>query len=199
MRDELREYKRSRIVEEASTLFYERGYEATSVDLIAEGLGVTKPFVYSYFRNKAAILQAIYERQAARLLDAIQEAAKTSGPPEDRLRAFVKLFVKDNITQQVSSGVFLQEEKHLSEDALARIRKIQREFDSRLAELIQEGIDAGVFRVADAKIASLCISGMVRWVHRWYREDGRLTADEVCDRIAEAALNLVCYRGDSAG
>ena len=198
MRDELREYKRSRIIEEASTLFYARGYEATSVDLIAEGLGVTKPFVYSYFKNKGAILQAIYERQAARLLDALQEAKKTAGPPEQRLRGFVRLFVEDNITHQASSGVFLQEEKHLSEDAQERIRKIQREFDSLLAELIQEGIDAGVFHVADAKIASLCISGMVRWVHRWYRADGRLTADEVCDRMADAALNLVCFRNGAA-
>lgn len=198
MRDELREYKRSRIIEEASTLFYERGYEATSVDLIAEGLGVTKPFVYSYFKNKGAILQAIYERQAARLLDALQEAKKTAGPPEQRLRGFVRLFVEDNITHQVSSGVFLQEEKHLSDDAQERIRKIQREFDSLLAELIQEGADTGVFHVADAKIASLCISGMVRWVHRWYRSDGRMTADEVCDHIADAALNLVCYRKDGA-
>ena len=76
--------------------------------------------------------------------------------------------------------------------------RYRADLDSLLAELIQEGIDAGVFHVADAKIASLCISGMVRWVHRWYRADGRLTADEVCDRMADAALNLVCFRNGAA-
>ena len=35
-------------------------------------------------------------------------------------------------------------------------------------------------------------------VQRWYRADGRLPADEVCDRMADAALNLVCFRNGAA-
>lgn len=42
-REEMQEFKRRRIIEEALRLFYERGYDGTSVDALAATIGVTKP------------------------------------------------------------------------------------------------------------------------------------------------------------
>ncbi|MBQ9713208.1 MAG: hypothetical protein IJV54_13080 [Bacteroidales bacterium] len=50
---------------------------------------------------------------------------------------------------------------------------------------------AGEFNVGDAKLASLAISGMVRWMHRWYSPHGRLSSAELCGRLGGLALNLV--------
>jgi hypothetical protein len=47
-------------------------------------------------------------------------------------------------------------------------------------------------------LASLSISGMVRWVHRWYDPSGRLKPDEVCQKLATLALNSVCYTPGAA-
>jgi AcrR family transcriptional regulator len=195
MREEVKEFKRLRILEVAERLFYESGFEATSVDMVAGELGMTKPFVYSYFPNKRAILEAVYEQAAERILGFIDNAKEEGDPPEKRLRKFVEIFVHENIKNQVASGVYLQEEKHLSKETLERIRKIEQTFNRRLTNLIQEGVDARVFHVSDAKIASLCISGMVRWVHRWYHKKGRYSADEIAAQIAELALNTVGYAG----
>jgi AcrR family transcriptional regulator len=194
MREEVRQYKRTRIIEEASRLFYENGYEATSVDVLASNLSVTKPFIYSYFPNKLAILEAVYERSTERLVGHITNELERKGSPADRLRDFVILFVTENITHQISSAIFLQEEKHLSASQLKRIHEIEHSFNKLLAELIQAGIDAGMFHITDAKLASLSISGMVRWVHRWYRPEGRLTATEVAEGMAELGLNLVGFK-----
>jgi len=191
MRDEVKQYKRSRIVEEASKLFYEHGYDATSVDMLAVELGVTKPFIYSYFENKRAILEAVHEAAAHRVLGHIKTAIHAPGPPDERLQRFVELYVNENIKEQIASGIYLQEEKNLSSQAKVAARKIEREFDKLLAGLIREGIESGVYSIQDAKMASLCISGMVRWVHRWYKPDGVLGADEIASTISEFALNMV--------
>jgi TetR/AcrR family transcriptional regulator, cholesterol catabolism regulator len=196
MRNELREFKKSRIIDEASRLFYENGYEATSLDELASTLSVTKPFIYSHFENKLAILEAVYERSTARLIANVQNEVNRSGPAADRLEKFIIVFVKENIEQQISSAVFLQEEKHLSKRQLKRIRDAEGAFNELLAKLLQSGIKSGDFHVEDVKLASLSISGMVRWVHRWYRPDGRLGADEIAERMAKLALNLVGYQGD---
>lgn len=195
MREELREFKRSRIIEEAQRLFYERGYEATSVDTLASSLSVTKPFIYSYFANKLAILEAVYERSTERLVGNVKTELAREGAPAERLRSFIVRFVLENIEHHVSSAILLQEEKHLSLAHLERIREIEGAFNKLLAELIQSGIDSGDFHVADANLASLSLSGMVRWVYRWYRPDGRLSAQEIADGMAELSLNLVGYRG----
>lgn len=59
------------------------------------------------------------------------------------------------------------------------------------------GINDKVFHIEDATLASLCISGMVRWVHRWYRVKGRYSADEIANQIAEFALNTVRYEAST--
>lgn len=195
MREELREYKRARIIEEASKLFYENGYEATSVDLLAQHLGVTKPFIYGLFPNKLSILEAVYEQSSERLVGQITNELQRSGPPAERLRKFIFMFVMENITHQISSAIFLQEERHLSPQQLERIHEIERSFNILLSELIEAGIADGSFKVEDSKLASLAISGMVRWVHRWFRLEGRLSAEEIAERMAQLGLNLVGFAG----
>ena len=61
LKNEFVAFKTNRIVEVASHLFYQRGYSSCTLDNVADNLGVTKPFLYSYFKNKEAILAAICE------------------------------------------------------------------------------------------------------------------------------------------
>ena len=52
MRDEVKGFKRDRILEAATQLFYERGFTGTTMQAVADRLQVTKPFIYSYFKDK---------------------------------------------------------------------------------------------------------------------------------------------------
>jgi hypothetical protein len=73
------------------------------------------------------------------------------------------------------------------------VRQQHHEFDTKLSKLIKAGIRSGEFEIEDASLASLAISGMVRWVHRWYNPDGRMSAAQICKKMAILALNLVRY------
>lgn len=190
---EAQEFKRKRIIEVALKLFYERGYDSTSVEAIAAEIGVTKPFIYSYFKNKQEILQILYEQSAERVHDYVAAAAKGDGPVEARMERFLRDFTLENIDHQIASGVYLQEEKNLSEEGKSCIQKIERSFNQLLAGLITEGCQAGVFRVDDAKLAALSIAGVVRWVHRWYSAEGRMTPEDLADHIARLGLAMVGY------
>ena len=76
MRDEITAYKRDRILEEAVKLFYERGFSGTTLDDIAGKLGVTKPFIYTHFRSKVELLEAVCRPTIEMSLDAIARAAQ---------------------------------------------------------------------------------------------------------------------------
>lgn len=193
MREEIKEYKRARIIEEASKLFYQHGYEATSLDMLAGALSVTKPFIYSYFDSKRSILEAMHEQAALRVFSYIEDAIAGEGSPADRLRAFIKAYVNENIKHQIASGIYLQEEKNLSEAMLERVREIERSFNRELTQLIEQGVAAKQFHTTDPKIASLCLSGMVRWVHRWYHPTGPLEPEQIAERIADLGLSMVGY------
>lgn len=195
MKDEVWEFKRERILDEAVPLFAEYGFQGVSIDKIAKQLKVTKPFIYTYFKNKDALLEEIFARAVENMLTEADEVLSAPLPPEDRLKAFAVYYVLENIRHSNITTIFLNEEKNLSEASQKRLRVRHHAFDKKLADLIAEGVRSGAFAVSDPMLASLAISGMVRWVHRWYRPDGRLAPEEVAEKIAAFALNIVSYTG----
>lgn len=195
LRAELHALKRARIVDAAVRLFYERGYDGTTVDALAADIGVAKPFIYSHFSSKQAILETVYEQSATRLHANIEAVVASDQPVPDKLAGFLREFTLENIDRQVTSGVYLQEEKNLSEAFLTRIRAVERSFNDLLAGLVAQGCEEGHFHVTQPKLAALSIAGMVRWVHRWYSPDGPLSPEELAEEIAQLGLNLVGYRG----
>ena len=92
---------------------------------------------------------------------------------------------------RIVSTIFLREETHLGKEAQRKLRNFEHSFDAKLTKLIQRGIDAGDFKVRDAQLASLAVGGMIRWMHRWYRDDGRVPADEIARFMADLALSAV--------
>ena len=74
--------KRKRIVDAARRLFYEKGYERTTLDDIAERLEVTKQFIYSYYKNKTEILQHSSATWITHLLPEFREAEPGMGETE---------------------------------------------------------------------------------------------------------------------
>jgi AcrR family transcriptional regulator len=191
MREEITAYKRERILEEAVKLFYERGFSGTTLDDIAGKLGVTKPFIYTHFRSKVELLEAICRPTIEMSLDAITQAAQRSGTPSERLFDGIIDFSKVVLRRQANIAVYFREEKHLSEAGLAEINTLRKRFDRVLSELLEEGARAGEFSIADIRLAALAIGGMVSWAYTWYQPAGRLPIDAVGAKLARFALQLV--------
>nr|WP_294513411.1 TetR/AcrR family transcriptional regulator [uncultured Rhodopila sp.] len=191
MRDEISAYKRDRILEEAVKLFYERGFSGTTLDDIAGKLGVTKPFIYTHFRSKCELLEAVCRPTIEMSLDAISRAAQREGRAADRLFDGIVNFTKVVLQRQGNIAVYFREEKHLGEAGLAEINALRKRFDRVLSDLLQEGADSGEFRIIDVRVAALAIGGMVSWAYTWYQPDGRLSFDDIGARLAHFALQMV--------
>ena len=191
MREEISAYKRERILEEAVKLFYERGFTGSTLDDIAGKLGVTKPFIYTHFRSKVELLEAICRPTIEMSMAAIATAAKQGGSAADRLFSGVIAFTKVVLTRQANIAVYFREEKNLSGAGLADINALRKRFDRVLSELLEEGATAGEFTVADVRVAALAIGGMVSWAYTWYQPGGRLSIDDVGAQMARFAVEMV--------
>jgi len=191
VRDELRNFKKERVLEEAQRLFYERGYRGTSLDAIAESLNVSKPFVYSVYDRKVDILVDISLRTLNRVIDTFEEVRAAGGTPTEQMRRFAARFTLDVIGNQAGSAVFFREEASIPPDVTREINALKGRFDARLGELIAQGVAAGEFRVRDPRTASLAVGGMISWIYIWYREGGRLTPAQIGEHMADYVLNLL--------
>ena len=199
IRDEVAALKRERTITVAVELFYERGYENTSLDAVAERMGVTKPFIYAHFTSKAELLAEICARGIASSLAALDGVLREPGSPTERLAEVGRRFVSAVLDSQRHIAIFVREEKNLLPEDLRRINQMRREFDRKLVGLLDEGVAAGEFRIADTSMAALAIGGMVSWAYTWYRPNGRLTVKQTSREFATLILALAGARAARDG
>lgn len=191
IRDEIATLKRERIIAAAVELFYERGYENTTLDAVAERLGVTKPFIYAHFPSKGELLAEICARGIASALAAMDSVRALELPPSGRLAELGRRFVTAVLENQKHIAIFAREEKNLLAADFARISEMRRDFDRKLTALLAEGIERGEFRIADPRLAALAIGGMVSWAYVWYRPNGRLSLAELAEEMSALVLAMV--------
>ncbi len=190
IKDEVTALKRERTVEAAAQLFYDRGYEKTTLEAIAQILGVTKPFIYSHFKSKAELLSDICTRGVSASLVAIDSALELETTPSAKLRKFAHDFLIAVLRNQRNIAILTREEKNLEPLDFARLSALRREFDRKVVSLLRSGIDAGEFRLADPEVAALSIGGLVSWAYVWYRPHGRLALDALADQVSALILAM---------
>lgn len=188
------ELKRTRILDAASTLFHELGYRGTSVDAIAERLGVTKPFVYAYFKGKAEILAGVCGRTTAFAASAAETHADQSGPVRPRLAAMVRELTLRIIEGRVYLAVYFREEMHLPADAYRALSSNRRRFDRALSRLLKQGVESGELDIPHVSVVTQAITGMTTWLFNWYRADGPLSPEQMADEMARLVLAMVTPR-----
>lgn len=191
MRDEILAYKRERILQEAVKLFYERGFTGTTLDDIAAALGVTKPFIYTYFKSKVELLAAISLPTIEMSVEAAELAMESTGSAAARLRRLVTEFTGVVMRRQANIAVYFREEMHLDPVARAEIDSRRKEFDRILSTLLREGVASGEFHIADVSLTALAIGGMISWTYTWFRPNGRLGVEELSGRMADIASQMV--------
>jgi AcrR family transcriptional regulator len=188
IKDEVAALKRERIVSAAVELFYERGYEHTTLEAVAERLGVTKPFIYAHFKSKTELLAEICGRGIGSSLRAIDGVLAMKGTATEKLRMLGQRFVASVLENQKPIGIFTREEKSLTPRDFKRISEMRRSFDAKLTGLLNAGIKRGEFRMADPAVATLAIGGIVSWTYVWYRRNGRLSAAKLAEELAALIL-----------
>ncbi len=198
IRDEIAALKRTRILAAAADLFYENGYENTTLDAVAERLGVSKPFIYAHFSSKSELLAEICSRGIGSSLDALNAALSMEASPGTKLEALSKGFVTAVLESQIHIAIFSREEKNLRPEDFDSINDMRREFDRKLTKLLREGVEQGEFTLSDVHMAALSIGGMVSWAYVWYRKGGRLTLSDVADEMTKIIFAMVQYRPRAA-
>ncbi len=191
IKDEVAEYKRRRILDVAIALFDEKGYAQTTMDAIAQQLGMSKPFVYSYFPNKTKILIEICLISLTQSKAALDRAIAECDSPSEQLRAAVEGLALTVIENQKSVNIFDREEKFHDMETRGVVLEYQGYLTRMLTRIITEGNRRGEFDCADVHSAVFAIGGIVSWIRRWYSPDGRLSGEDVARAQGDIALRIV--------
>jgi len=192
----------NQILTEATRLFAERGFAATSLQDIALATGLTRPALYHYFANKEAVLARLVSDLT---LAPAAELAKLGHLPGkcavERLHAMAFDTALRHARQPERFRVLVRSDAELPAELAQSYRDGRRRILAEFVAVIEQGVANDELRPVDARTAALGIIGMCTWVAWWYRpdsdDDERVVSTAIAD-MAVASLSPVDGRSTTA-
>lgn len=181
--------RRQEILDAAARIFDEKGYEATSIQDVADAVGILKGSLYYYIDSKEDLLFGIIEEAHLEGLANLERIEDMEADTLTQLRALLEAHVLSNMRNRTKVGVFFHDFRSLSGERHDTIVSERDRYDEKLRALIEQAQEEGVIvSELDAKIVSLGILGMLNWVYQWYSPDGPFAAEEIAAQFADLAL-----------
>jgi AcrR family transcriptional regulator len=180
--------RRAEICRTAAQIFRDRGFDATSVSDVARALGLTKAGLYHYFESKESLLFEIMSFGLDRVRDEVVIPVRAIRDPEQRLRQLVVRHARITTRGQGAVAHLGDEIRALPPAARRQIEQRHRIYFDLIRNTLTELKRSGRLRDVDVTVAAFSVIGMILWLPRWFRQDGRLSQEQVAEHIAELAL-----------
>jgi AcrR family transcriptional regulator len=188
--------KREDILRHATVLMGQKGFTATTIRDVADKVDFTQAAFYYYVENKEELLYQIFREVLTVGLAQLEEISQAPLAPSAKLRSIIHMYVRRMAEHKERSTVYLQEKRHLEPAHQREVERLERRALDILRDVIKQGISAGEFRKVDPTVAALGLIGMCVWVHRWYRESGLLSIDEVASTFESMLMSGIETRGE---
>ncbi|HEY0320296.1 MAG TPA: TetR/AcrR family transcriptional regulator [Pyrinomonadaceae bacterium] len=173
----------------AAQIILRKGYDATSVNDIANALGMTKAGLYHYMSGKKELLFDIMNFGLDELDEEVATPAKAINDAEARLRFLIASHAQLVTRGQGAITILVDEVTALTPAQCRKITRRKREYFDYLRDLLEELKVEGRLHDVDTTAATFCLLGMINWLSRWFRHGGALTAEQAASEIVKIALN----------
>jgi len=182
----------------ATQLFSTKGYGSTSLQDIADAMGLSRPALYHYVRSKEDILAKLVEEFAE---SRAHELAAVIANPDltaiEKLRRIVIPTVR-NVAEHPQRFRLLDRcENELPEEILKKHRAAKRAVRDAFIAVVTEGVAAGQFRPIDPNITAFSLIGMCTWVAWWFTPASDADIETTVNAITDLAIGTVTGRGHS--
>ncbi|MCQ1994591.1 TetR/AcrR family transcriptional regulator [Arthrobacter sp. zg-Y1171] len=175
-------YDQQTVLNVAVDVFNRHGYEATSMGILAENLGITKSAIYHHVTSKGDLLRLALDHALDGLEAVLDDPRASAGAADARLE-FVLRGTIEVLTERlpfVTLLLRLRGNTEIERSALAR----RREFDHRVSGLVDAARSEGSVRSdIDPRTTTRLLFGTINSIVEWYRPGGPLPAQKLADNI----------------
>lgn len=180
--------RHAQIIDAAIKLFRKKNYHGTSMQDIADVVGINRGSLYHYINSKEEVLFNIINRTISRFNEELVKIQAEDLPATEKLRKSIYYHVQHLAKYQPEHAIMMEDTKQLPEGYQEKIRSIQKQYEEIFQNIIEEGIQKEEFREMHPKI-TFAILGMMNWIYRWYSVQGELTPDEIAVVFEDLILN----------
>ena len=180
--------REEQLLRHALALFSNSGYRETSLQEIADKLGITRPLFYYYFNSKEDLLWRLIGHIGDELRDGARPIAESDAEPVEKLRQLLKAHAQTILKSRDAFRIYFAE-RHLVEGQRNRaLKRGEDEYFGLISQIIGEGQRLGVFRKENRRVLAHLVIGQVNSIVRWFEPGGMMSAEDLSVLTADLAV-----------
>lgn len=189
------EKTKQQILDAAELEFARHGLKGARTDQIAKAAGTSTRMIYYYFKSKEGLYQTVLQRPATQIQTVISKIDFVNSSPDQALEAVIRAAI-DYETQYRHRGMLLFQEASQNQGKYFSHTNWQQAI-ALLTEILEQGVEAKVFKPLDAYMTTLNIIGVCVFYGNAHENLKHLTPEqdllslEMVERYTQAAVDLV--------
>jgi AcrR family transcriptional regulator len=186
--DKVGNNKRDEILNEAAKLFRRKGFDGTSMQDIAEKVGILKGSIYYYFNSKNEIFRKVLDKGIGPVLKNAEFIMNKKLSPQDKLQELLQSHLQYILKNDFSLVIFFREKENIPANETQKYVQSRNRYENIFRDVLEEGINKGYFPKVDVNLTIFAILGMCNWVIQWYNPRGSKNQEEITAHM----IYLIC-------
>ncbi|MCE0761982.1 TetR/AcrR family transcriptional regulator [Pseudonocardia kujensis] len=187
----------SEVLEKAIGVFYRKGFAATSIQDLADELGMLKSSLYYYISSKEQLLRRIFEDSHAGAMEVVARVEALEAPPLERIHAYLQQYAEWFLTNSERASLYAREWRYLTGEFYDEVVAQRAYYDDVLIRLIDEAKEAGdVPPGLSTRYATYFVLGSLSSINDWYRPSGADDPQTIATVWADMGMRLLTHPDD---
>jgi TetR/AcrR family transcriptional regulator, cholesterol catabolism regulator len=179
--------RQAEILEHATEVFYEKGYEGASMRDLSRATGMSLAGLYYYFESKERLLYLIQRDTFSTIIARLKARLEEVSDPEERIRVLIRNHLEYFLANQKAMKVLSHEDDALKNGFGQEIAVIKREYYRICIDLLDK-FKAAKGLEFNSRIAVLSLFGMMNWIYTWHNPRVDAHAAELAGQMGHIFL-----------
>ncbi len=181
--------RKEHILDESARLFRKKGYSGTSVQDIAEAVGIKAASLYNHIDSKQEILQALCLPISQSFSDGMKEIQNSTLLPDEKLEALVSLHLRLTLKYKDRMSLITGDWVHLDGESLKTYKKTRSEYESEFRSIINECKTKNLINPQiDTEISLFSILSSLHWLYSWRERHQEISTIELEKQLKKCLL-----------
>lgn len=173
------------ILAEAKQLFSSKGYRATTLTDLTSSFGVSRPSLYYYFKSKVELLSELHAQGFDTAFNKFEEVFLSDMPTKEKFRKILELHVLNLANDPELSKILFMDIDEMPGKLIREIRLRRKQYTSHIIEIYKTGVEEGLFKDIDPKIAVYLLLGSCNWLAMWYSPKKSVKPGTIVDSLID--------------
>lgn len=171
------EGRKQEIIDAASILFKERGYNAVTMRDLASAMGIKAASLYNHIQSKQEILSSIIIDLAEQFTSGMDEIVRSELNTIKKLERIIDLHIDVTLENADGLASLNNDWMHLEEDNLIYFEKMRRDYEQNFREIVKTGVSTGELSDYNIEIIVFSTLSTLRTLYLWYPKQKEIDPD----------------------